>query len=224
MPDKYMQNLSNDKKEGDQRDTYFVDSTARVLGEVTIGPKSSLWPGTIVEGEDSDVRIGEGTVILNSALLKGTESHPVEVGDGVLISPGSHLEGCEIKDGALVGIDSIVLEGAEIGENSILGTNTLVKKDMKIPDNSIVRGQPAEVVGEVTEEELEQIKEIRSHVKWKSEEHKMMLERGKEYDVYQKPKRPEEIVEQRDDLDSEDLGDILDLEKIEERLSRDLRD
>ena len=50
------------------------------------------------------------------------------------------LHGCEVGDGSLIGIGSVVLNGAKIGKNCIIGSKALVTEGMNIPDGSMVLG------------------------------------------------------------------------------------
>ncbi|MFW6196848.1 MAG: gamma carbonic anhydrase family protein [Thermoplasmatota archaeon] len=195
-------------------ESVFLDPTVRMVGDVTIREKANILTGSIIEADKSDVEIGEESVVMDGASIKSTEGHELTIGDRSLIGSGARLEGCKIGENSLVGIDAVVMEGAEIGDNAIVGTNAIVKEGSKVPDNTLVLGQPAEKIRDVSEEELDKINDIRSHVKWKSQEYKTMIERGEEFETFESPKRPDEIMEEEINLDDvEERDDIDELKK-----------
>ncbi len=197
----------------------FVDPTARTVGDVAIGHNASLFPGSIVEGDKSKVELGEDSILMNKAFVEGTKEHDTSVGDKAFISAGARLKGCNVGEGAMVGIDAVVLEGAEVGEEAIVGTNAIVPEGMEVPDRKLVLGQPAEIVRDVSEEELEKIDKIRSDLVGKRKEFKIIENRGERFDVFDTPKRPEELKEETK-IDEKDMNgkEIPDLEKVREEL------
>ncbi|MFW6375948.1 MAG: gamma carbonic anhydrase family protein [Thermoplasmatota archaeon] len=203
-----------DRENMDIGESVFLDPTVRMVGDVTIREKANILTGSIIEADKSDVKIGEESVVMDGASIKSTERHDLTIGERSLIGSGARLEGCKIGENSLVGIDAVVMEGAEIGDNAIVGTNAIVKEGTKVPDNTLVLGQPAEEIRDVSEEELDKIKDIRFHVKWKSEEYKTMIERGEEFDAFDSPKRPDDILDEEINLDDiEERNDIDELKK-----------
>ncbi|MFP4051639.1 MAG: gamma carbonic anhydrase family protein [Thermoplasmata archaeon] len=203
-------------------ESVFLDPTVRMIGDVTIREKANILTGSIIEADKSGVEIGEESVVMDGASIKSTERYKLTIGDRSLIGSGARLEGCKIGENSLVGIDAVVMEGAEIGDNAIVGTNAIVKEGTKVPDNTLVLGKPAEEIRDVSEEELDKINDIRSHVSWKSEEYKTMIERGEEFETFKSPKRPDEIMKEEINLDDvEERDDIDELKKELEGLLKD---
>ena len=75
------------------------------------------------------------------------------------IGHGAIIHGCTVADEVLVGMGATILDHARIGRHSIVGAQALVTKNTEIPPRSLVLGQPAEVVREVTDEEVTAIRE-----------------------------------------------------------------
>ena len=73
------------------------------------------------------------------------------------------LHGCEIDDDTLIGIGSTILNKTKIGKNCIIGANTLIPENKVIPDRSLVLGSPGKVIRQVTDKEVEEIKENAKH-------------------------------------------------------------
>ncbi len=134
----------------------FIAETACIVGNVTIGEKSSVWFNSVIRGDRARISIGKGCSIQDNVVIHSDE-RDVEIGDGVIIGHGSVMHGCTVKSNALIGINSTVLHGAEIGEFSIVGAGGLVPPGHKIPANSIVFGIPCKQVRTTTEKDIELI-------------------------------------------------------------------
>jgi carbonic anhydrase/acetyltransferase-like protein (isoleucine patch superfamily) len=134
-------------------ETVFIDPTARLIGDVVLGPGVSVWPLTILRADSNRIFVGERSVLLDKVLVESPKAYPVTVEKDALISHGAILHGCVIREGATVGIGAIVLDGAEVGRHSIVGGGSLVPPGMKIPDHSLVLGIPAKVVRMLSEED-----------------------------------------------------------------------
>lgn len=132
----------------------FVAENATVLGDVEIGAEASVWYGAVLRGDCGRIRIGARTNIQDLACLHMTTgiSH-TQIGEEVTVGHSAVIHGATIGDRVLVGMGSILLDGAEIGEESLIAAGSVVPPRMKVPPRSLVRGAPAKVVREVTEEE-----------------------------------------------------------------------
>ena len=84
---------------------------------------------------------------------------PLIVGKNVTIGHMVMLHGCAIDDETLIGIGSTILNKTKIGKNCIIGANTLIAENKVIPDRSLVVGSPGKIIRQVTDEEVENIKE-----------------------------------------------------------------
>jgi carbonic anhydrase/acetyltransferase-like protein (isoleucine patch superfamily) len=127
-------------------ETVFIDPTARLIGDVLLGPDVSIWPLTVLRADSNRIVVEERSVLLDKVLVESPKGHPVTIEKNVLISHGAILHGCIVREGAIVGIGAIVLDGAEVGRYSIVGSGCVVPPGMKIHDGSLVLGIPAKVV------------------------------------------------------------------------------
>jgi carbonic anhydrase/acetyltransferase-like protein (isoleucine patch superfamily) len=73
------------------------------------------------------------------------------------------LHGCEVGDGSLIGIGSIVLNRTKIGKNCLIGANTLITEGKVIPDNSVVMGAPGKVIRQTDDATLAMLKYSAEH-------------------------------------------------------------
>jgi len=137
----------------------FIENSAAVIGEVTIGNDSSVWFYSVLRGDIHFIRIGNRTNIQDLSVLHVlSESGPVVIGDDVTVGHRTVVHGCTIRDRVLVGMGAIVLDHAEVGEDTVIGAGALVTPGTVIPPRSFVLGSPAKVRRPVTDVELEWIR------------------------------------------------------------------
>lgn len=137
----------------------YVDSSAQVIGDVAIGERSSIWPNVSIRGDVNYIRIGdESSIQDNTVLHVDHDLYPCIIGNRVTVGHRVVLHGCEVEDGALIGIGAIVLNGARIGAGAIVAAGALVTEDMEVPANMLAMGAPAKVRREVTPEEQERFR------------------------------------------------------------------
>lgn len=131
----------------------WVDSSARLLGEVEVGEEASVWPLAVLRADSEAIRIGRRAAVLDLALVEAPEGLPVEIGDEAIVSHGAKVHGARIEACSLVGIGAIVLDGAVVSRGSIIGAGALVPPRTVIPPDSLVLGVPGKVVRKTTDEE-----------------------------------------------------------------------
>lgn len=121
----------------------FIHPEAVIIGSVTIGAGSSVWPCAVLRGDEGEIRIGEQTSVQDGSVLHTTPDDPTVVGDRCVVGHIVHLEACTIEDDVLVGNGSIVLHRAIARSWSIVAANSVVLNDTEIPSGAIAAGSPA---------------------------------------------------------------------------------
>jgi len=140
--------------------TAFVDLSAQVIGDVTIGPESSVWMNTVVRGDVNHIRIGARTNIQDGSVLHVTRrTHPLVVGDDVTVGHAVILHGCTLENHAFIGMGATVMDGAVIGELALVGAGALVTQGKHIPPRMLAVGSPAKAIRPLTDEEVEGIRQ-----------------------------------------------------------------
>ena len=132
----------------------FVAEDATVIGDVTLAQGTSVWPQAVLRGDNASIRIGQYSNVQEGAVLHADPGYALTVGEGVTIGHQAMLHGCSIGDGALIGIQAVVLNGAIIGKNCLVGAGAIVTEGKVFPDNSLILGAPAKVVRELTPEAI----------------------------------------------------------------------
>lgn len=126
-------------------ETAFVHPDATVIGSVTLGPRSSVWPQAVVRGDYGSITIGEGSNVQDGAVVHATDSLDTVIGSEVVIGHLAHLEGCTVRDRALIGVGSAVLHRAVVEEGATVGAGAVVTNDMVVPAAALAVGVPATV-------------------------------------------------------------------------------
>jgi carbonic anhydrase/acetyltransferase-like protein (isoleucine patch superfamily) len=136
----------------------YIDPAATIIGNVTIGEKSSIWPQVVVRGDVHWIRIGSRTNIQDGSILHVMKDQfPLAIGDNVTVGHGVILHGCMIESNVLIGMGAILLNNVRVGSGSIIAAGTLVPEGTQIPAKSLFMGHPGKFRREVTERELQGI-------------------------------------------------------------------
>lgn len=125
--------------------TAYVHPDAVIIGNVVIGPESSVWPGAVLRGDGAPITIGARTSVQDGSVLHVTPIHPTTVGDDCVIGHLVHLEGCTVEDGALVGTGSIVLHDAIVRREALVGAGAVVSGGVEVPSRAMALGVPAKM-------------------------------------------------------------------------------
>ena len=123
----------------------FVHPEAIVIGNVTIGADSSVWPTAVLRGDFGEITIGSGTSIQDGTVIHAGPGFPTIIGNGCVVGHLTHLEGCTLEDDALAGSCSVVLHHAVVGVGATVGANAVVPNNMVIPPGALAIGVPAKV-------------------------------------------------------------------------------
>ena len=138
----------------------YVHPEAVIIGNVTIGSESSVWPHAVIRGDDGKIVIGARSSIQDNAVIHCIPQVVTTVGNDVTLGHLCHLEGCIIEDEALVGVGAVVLHNAVVGRGSIVGANAVVRNGQEIPPLSMALGVPAQVREGVVQEGANMLKAL----------------------------------------------------------------
>ena len=147
--------LGNDKPQ--IAASVYVAPEATVIGNVTLGEKVSIWPGAVLRGDNEPITIDEASNVQDGAVLHADPGFPLTVGKHVTIGHQAMLHGCTVGDGALIGIQAVIMNGAVIGKDCLVGAAALVPEGKVFPERSLIIGAPAKVVRELSDEEIEKM-------------------------------------------------------------------
>ena len=139
----------------------FIDPTATVLGDVTLGEDSSVWPNTVIRGDMHTINVGKRCSIQDGSILHITHASdynpggfPLTLGDEVTVGHMVMLHGCTIGSRVLIGMQSMVMDGAVIEDNVVLGAGSLVPPGKILESGYLYVGRPAKRIRPLSEKEM----------------------------------------------------------------------
>lgn len=135
----------------------FVSEQAYLIGDVALGPQSSVWPFVVLRGERTPVTVGEASNIQEFTML-----HGAEIGANVTVGHGVVVDFATVEDDCLIGMGSSVLRGATVESNSVVAAGATVLQDQTIPSGHLAYGTPAETKP-LSEEQREEIERVGEH-------------------------------------------------------------
>jgi len=140
----------------------YVDETALVIGDVSIGEDSSIWPFTCIRGDVNYIRIGRKTNIQDGSVLhvthkyKGLEDgYALSIGNEVTIGHKVILHGCQIANQVLIGMGAILLDGVKVEDKVLIGAGSVVTEGKYLESGFLWYGSPAKKIRELNEKELQ---------------------------------------------------------------------
>jgi carbonic anhydrase/acetyltransferase-like protein (isoleucine patch superfamily) len=136
----------------------YVDVSAQLIGDVTLGDNSSVWMNAVLRGDVNSIRVGANSNVQDCAVLHGMRyKYPVIVGDWVTIGHNATVHGCVIEDACLIGIGAVVLNNAHVGEGSIIAAGAVIPEHTVVEPNTLWAGVPGKERRKLGAEDREMI-------------------------------------------------------------------
>jgi carbonic anhydrase/acetyltransferase-like protein (isoleucine patch superfamily) len=139
-------------------ETAYVAESAELIGRVTVAEGASVWSHVVARGDNEPITIGRGANVQEGAVLHVDPGFPLVIGEGATVGHQAMLHGCTIGEGALIGIQAVVLNGARIGRDCLVGAGALVTEGKEFPDGTLILGSPAKAVRAVSEDDIARIR------------------------------------------------------------------
>ena len=139
----------------------YVDSSAVLVGDITLAADVSIWPLVAARGDVNSISIGARTNVQDGSVLhvtrksdKNPQGIPLVIGEDVTVGHKALLHACQIGDRVLVGMGAIVLDGAVIEDDVMLGAGALVPPGKRLVSGYLYIGSPAKQARALTEDEI----------------------------------------------------------------------
>ena len=121
----------------------YVDQSAQVLGDVTLGENSSVWMNAVLRGDVHSIRVGANSNVQDCCVLHGQRNlYAVTVGDWVTIGHNATVHGCTVEDAVLIGMGVVILNNCRIGEGSIIAAGAILPENTVVPPRTLWAGVP----------------------------------------------------------------------------------
>jgi carbonic anhydrase/acetyltransferase-like protein (isoleucine patch superfamily) len=130
-------------------DDAYVAPTAVLIGDVVVEPGASIWFGAVLRADNARIHVGAGSCVQDNCVIHCATDLPTLIGSNVTVGHMAMLEGCEIGDGALIGMGAIVLQRAKVGVRSLIAAGAVVGEGVEIPPGVLAAGIPAVVKKEL---------------------------------------------------------------------------
>ncbi len=117
--------------------TAYVHPDAVVIGAVSIGEESTIWPGAVLRGDYSHIQIGARTSIQDGTILHVAQNLPTIVGNDCVVGHNAYLEGCVIEDHVLTRVIART--------RCVIAAGAMVQVGTEIPSYAMALGVPAKV-------------------------------------------------------------------------------
>ena len=123
----------------------YIHPDATVIGQVSVGAGSTVWPGAVLRGDYGKITIGDRTSIQDGTVVHATETLPTVIGSNCVVGHIAHLEGCVVEDGCLIGSGSVVLHKAIVRSGALVGAGAVVGNNVEVPGRAMALGVPAKI-------------------------------------------------------------------------------
>jgi len=127
----------------------FVAPNAALIGDVVIEEGASIWFGAVLRGDFGRIYVGKNTSIQDNVVVHTMAEGETIIGDNVTIAHGSVLHNCTVRNGAIIGLNAVLLDFCEIGEQAMIAAGSVVTDNMKIPARHLAAGSPAKIKKEI---------------------------------------------------------------------------
>ncbi len=158
-------------------ETAYVAESAELIGAVIVGEGASVWSHVVIRGDNEPITIGRHSNVQEGAVLHTDPGCPLVIGEGVTVGHQAMLHGCTIEDGALIGIQAVVLNKARIGRHCLVGAGALVTEGKEFAERQLILGSPAKAVRALGEDDIVRMQRgARTYVE-RGERYKRVLKR-----------------------------------------------
>jgi carbonic anhydrase/acetyltransferase-like protein (isoleucine patch superfamily) len=142
-----------------------IAPNAVICGDVTVGAACSVGFGAVLTAESGPVILGDGSIVMDTAVVRGVRRHPVVIGQRVLVGPRAYLTGCTVEDEVFLATGVTVFNGAVVGRrsevriNAVVHLRTRLAPETTVPIGWVAVGDPARLFPPERHEEIWAVQE-----------------------------------------------------------------
>ena len=131
----------------------FVSEAAYIIGDVVIGPRSSVWPGAVIRADSGRITIGAGSNVQDNSVMHADAD--AVIGDGVTVGHGVVCHARQVGNGSLIGNGAVLNDGVELGEECLVAAGSTITENKSFPRRSLIRGVPGKALGTIRDRHAE---------------------------------------------------------------------
>jgi len=141
-----------------------VEAGTVITGNVTVGDHTHIACNVTIRGRNT---IGSYVQIYDNACIEGGRGSGVGtakeadrsiIGNGAWINHSATLHGCQLSEGAIIGINVALDYNCKIGKGAVVTNGSACPVDTVIPDDCVAEGVPAKITKRnITDEDRLQI-------------------------------------------------------------------
>ena len=148
-------------------DDIFLASGSKIIGNVSIGSKTSIWYNCVIRGDVNYIKIGDNTNIQDGTVIHvssngfsatGGVGAPTNIGNNVTIGHNATIHACTIKNFSLIGMGATILDSAIINEMAFVAAGSLIPPRAIIGSEELWAGNPGKFMRKINEREKELIR------------------------------------------------------------------
>jgi carbonic anhydrase/acetyltransferase-like protein (isoleucine patch superfamily) len=151
-------------------DGAWVDPQASVIGDVTLGADTSVWPMAVLRGDVNRIVVGARTNVQDGSILHVTHDGPhtpggvpLLIGDDVTIGHGVILHACTIGNRVLIGMGAKLLDKVVVEDEVFVAAGSLVSPGKRLESGWLYRGVPAVAARRLTADEIANLRYSAEH-------------------------------------------------------------
>lgn len=141
--------------------TVMVDPSAVLVGDITLGSHTSIWPLVAARGDVNYITIGKRSNVQDGSVLHvsrpsagNPDGYPLIIGDDVTVGHKCMLHGCILGNRILVGMGAIVMDGVKVEDDVFIAAGALVTPNKTLESGYLYVGNPARKSRPLNEQEL----------------------------------------------------------------------
>jgi len=132
----------------------YVHPQATVIGHVTIGPNCYIGPGAVLRGDWGRIELANGCNVQENCVVHMFPGTTVRLEEGAHVGHGAIVHGAHLGQQCMVGMNAVIMDDVRVGEGCIVGALAFLKAQSQWEPRSIIAGNPAKIIGEVSDDML----------------------------------------------------------------------
>jgi carbonic anhydrase/acetyltransferase-like protein (isoleucine patch superfamily) len=137
----------------------FVAPTAVLIGDVEVEAGASIWFGAVLRADFGKIRVGGNSSVQDNVVVHVLPGGETVIGSNVTVAHGAVLHNCKVEDGAIIGMNAVILDNAVIGSEAVIAAGSVVTDGMQIPPGHLAAGAPAKPKKEISGNALNWVKQ-----------------------------------------------------------------